>query len=67
MPPMTITLAAIEGSKKLLNYLEYTKNYEQDAHVQMLQQVIKINRMYNESTKNVHIKGFNFNMGGGIL
>jgi hypothetical protein len=40
-----------DGGRKLLNYPKYIKNSNQNAHVRVFKQVIKINGVTQEGTK----------------
>jgi hypothetical protein len=51
MPPMTITIGNSNKGKKLLNYLEYTKNSDLNSHVHVFKQVIKVNGVTHECIK----------------
>jgi hypothetical protein len=40
---MTIAIGNFDKGKKLLNYLEYTKNSDPNVHVHVFKQAIKVN------------------------
>jgi hypothetical protein len=51
---MKVIARSSNGSKKLLNYLEYTKNLDLDVHLHVFKQAIKINSVTQEGTKVVY-------------
>jgi hypothetical protein len=53
---ITIVIGNFDGGKKLLNYIEYTKNSDMDAHVHVFTQAIKVNGVTQGCIKIVYFQ-----------
>jgi hypothetical protein len=56
MPLVTLVIGNFDGGKKLLNYIEYTKNSDMDAHVHVFKEAIKVNGVTQVCMKIVYFQ-----------